>query len=437
MTEKIYTAHDMYNYFRKSIASRNIVEGIVEYDEAEDEDEESGEIYGWFTYTYVTSNATGNDIVLHCDEFEIGIMYGMLTISHDLPGSKSEATDLLEDYIDTVQMALNGQLATVLTMNSKTEQPQAVELIVTDDKGIQRNTLTVPNYTHVRGDLNAYTYCNNEKHPIIVLSKNHFLRPIVTNGREVVGRAIDLRHPLPLSRKEYTVLDQSVTAQLIGGDPDEPLWQLFYRRIEFWIVCAVVGTPAVWVIVAAPENEWWSTPLCIVSGIGGTFATVFLTSFLLARRQILVDAGKVPLGERLEEWIHFRTISVCIAFLFIANLFIVPIWTTKEQPNVLKTALDCPPIIATLVLASIGVIFSMVITLPTSRRNKIIRATSMVISYGLVLYCNNLILYGGEDAASPGVVPTLLVTLLPIAIIVWYIVDCFRPIKNSSIKGQE
>lgn len=423
-----YSASELYRLFRESLEKRAIVAGALEYDE-QTEDEEN-EAYGWFTYTYSSDGVRGGDVFLYCDEFRIAMSFALITFEHDLPTDKYLAKQLLTDYLDALQMALNGQLVTVVTINSKTDQPQAVELILIDDKNAEWNIATVASYTHARGILSATPHRNTEQYPRISLGKNHFLRPSMVNGRALVGRTIDIEHPTPLSRKQYAAHDQSLTIQLVGGDPSEPLWQLFYRRIEFWIICAVVGVPAAWAMFLVPDTVWWSTPVLALLGLTATLLITFLTSFFLARRQQAIDDGSMPLAERIEEYINFRTVSLFFAGVFIANLFVSPIWTTKDHPELLITAAHYQPAIMPLTAASIGVFVAMGMLLPTTRSNKVLRMIVMVLSYSLVLYCNFAIFYGGDDSASAATIPTLLVTILPVGVIIWYIIDCFRPIKQ-------
>lgn len=423
-----YSANELYRLFRESLEKRAIIAGAVEYDEQIEDDE--NEAYGWFTYTYSNDGIQGGDVFLYCDEFRIAMSFSLITFEHDLPTDKHHAKQLLNDYLDALQMALNGQLATVVTINSKTDQPQAVELILIDDKNAEWNIATVASYTYARGILSAATHRNTELYPRISLGKDHFLRPGVVNGRALVGRNIDIERPTPLSRKQYAAHDQSLTIQLVGGEPGESLWQLFYRRIEFWIVCIAVGIPAAWVMFLVPDTVWWSTPVLALAGLAATLLITFLTSFFLARRQQAVDGGTVPLAERMEEYINFRTVSLFFAGVFIVNLFASPIWTTKDHPELLITAAHYQPAMMPLIAASIGVFVAMGILLPTTRRNKVFRTIVMALSYSLVLYCNFVIFYAGDDSASAVTIPTLLVTVLPVGVIIWYIVDCFRPIKQ-------
>jgi hypothetical protein len=165
-------------------------------------------------------------------------------------------------------------------------------------------------------------------------------------------------------------------------------------------------------------------------GLTATLLITFLTSFFLARRQQAIDDGSMPLAERIEEYINFRTVSIFFAGVFIVNLFASPIWTTKDHPELLITAAHYQPAMMPLIAASIGVFVAMGMLLPTTRSNKVLRTIVMVLSYSLVLYCNFAIFYGGDDSASAATIPTLLVTILPVGVIIWYIVDCFRSIKQ-------
>lgn len=407
-----------YQSFRREFEKRNITDGVLLRD-VSDEDEQ----YEWISYQYKATETRGLSVYTSIDSYRIELFVGPIQIDVALPENSNEIPIHVAQLLDIIQLFLNGQLALVITCREKDDSWQAAELVYTTKKGVEKTISVIAHYSHARSSLYATTLRNQLKYPSLALDSNTLLRPVRVNNRELIGRHIDLATPAPLTHKMYTQYDNDMIVQHLGGESGEALWELFYRRIDFWIICIFIGTPAVWLLSITPDSSWW---MHLIFGPIAVLLIAFLTGFMLARRQAIVDSGKIPFTERLEEVIQYRLISAFWALTLIATFFFVPIWTTRENPQLLLPALQVPQITYPLLLSCICIFTAMVLIQPTSKARKVARTILMTLGYGGVLFCNFGLLYSGDDAAAPADYIVYIITILPIAVIFWYICDCFR-----------
>ncbi len=419
--------HNYYRYFREELERREIKNGSLIYDSTTDENDDEDEYYEWMSYDYPAQNEQELDIQVHVDVFNVVLSAGPLSIEIANVDQESDMHHHAIYLVDLVQLFLNGQFAVVVTYREKDSLWQAAELVYVAN-GVEKTIAAVPHYSHIRSSLKAMTLRNHLNYPVLTLDNNKLLQPKKVNNHELIGRQIDLVSPTPLSHKLYSAHDIDITVQNMGGESGEAIWELFYRRIDFWIVCLAIGVPAVWVLNIMPDNLWW---LNIIVGFVSMLLLMFTTSLLLTHRQNVVDSGKVPFTERLEEVINYRLISAFWALNIIATLFFVPVWTTRENPQFLQSALQLPQLLGPLLLSCFVIFSAMVLVRPSSRIKKITRTILMTLGYTGILFCNFVLLYGGEDAPAPPDYTVYIITVLPLAIIFWYVCDCFRPVRKE------
>lgn len=426
-SEPDYTIHDLYTFFRTRTEARKITDGTIEYDS----DDEG--YYEAFLYHYTPADEHDLEVqirITNVDE-SIAIVIGPAYIELSLPATKQEAQSLLRDVIALLQMILNGQLVVVVSVQKKDDSWQAAEVVWIDERGNQKMIFAIPHYTFGRLNLTAHVLRNHQKYPPVTIAQSHFLQPAKVNGREIVGRDIDLAKPTPMTRKAYEEYDMSLTVQAVGGEQGEKLWEVFYRRVEFWVVCVIIGLPAIGIVAIIPDDAWWSTPALGLTGVAGLLTITFVTILLLSRRQAMIDSGKIPLAERIEDHLNYRAISAGVALLLMSTFFFAPIWTTREEPQKLITAFESSVLVPPLAVSCALIFVAMVIVVPTSRMRKIARSLIFLAGYAGCLLCNFVVLYGGDDAAYAPVIPTLIISILPVGIIIWYISDCFRRIPRA------
>lgn len=414
-----------YQYFRSEFERRKITEGSLGYDSVEDD-----ESYEWLSYCYTAQDEHELDVSMQVSEFGIALFAGPLQLEIRSPELETEMHDHVMQLIDLIQMFLNGQFAIVVTYRDKDNSWQAAELVYTAKRDVEKTICVVPHYSYARSSLKATTLRNHLNYPTLSLDDNNLFQPIKINECELLGRHIDLLSPAPLTPKMYSTYNKDMIIRHLGGESGEALWELFYRRIDFWIVCFVVGAPAVWTISVTPDSFWW---VSLLVGFVGVSLLMILTSFLLTRRQTLIDSGRMPFTERLEELINYRILSAFWALSLIAILFFAPIWTTHENPHTLQVAFQVPQLVSPLFISCFGIFAAMVLIKPSSRIQKIIRTATMTLGYGGVLFCNLVLLYGGEDAATPPGYFVYAITILPLTVLFWYFCDCFR--GKRGLKG--
>jgi hypothetical protein len=220
--------------------------------------------------------------------------------------------------------------------------------------------------------------------------------------------------------------------QLIGGEKDEVLWQVFYRRVEFWIISAVIGVPAIALAVWLPDNgEWWHTVLLQAAGLAAMLLIVFLTTIALTKRQEQLDTGKEPWGEKIEKRLNYRVFSALIMAGIAWAVLAVPIWSTKQDINTLFAGYQSAELMRYLPWCVVVMAAAMIVVRPDSRAKKILRAVLFTLGYAGIMWCEYALMYSGEDGPATPMIPTLLVTLLPAAVIIWYLADCFRPVHGK------
>ena len=110
----------------------------------------------------------------------------------------------------------------------------------------------------------------------------------------------------------FNQFDESVPVTLMGGETGETIWDIFYRRTEFWLVAVLFGGLYFWVMDRyVTGDDWWNAIVHIAAGMMTMIARVFVSSFLLTRRQMLLDDGRTPFFERFERHVGFRLHSKC------------------------------------------------------------------------------------------------------------------------------
>ncbi len=414
-----------YRYFRSELERRKITEGSLVYDSVEDD-----ESYEWLSYCYTARDEHELDVSIQVSEFGIALFAGPLQLEIGSLEPETEMHDHVMQLIDLIQMFLNGQFAIVVTYRDKDNSWQAAELVYTAKRDVEKTICVVPHYSHAQSSLKATTLHNHLNYPMLSLDDNNLFQPIKINERELLGRRIDLLSPTPLTHKMYSVYGKDMIVQHLGGESGEALWELFYRRIDFWIASLVIGVPTVWIVSVTPDSFWWVN---LLVGFVGVSLLMILTSFLLTRRQAAIDSGRIPFTERLEELINYRILSAFWALNLNTILFFAPIWTTRENPHTLQTAFQVPQLVSPLLISCFGIFTAMVLIKPSSRIQKIIRTAAMALGYGGVLFCNLVLLYGGGDAATPPDYFVYAITILPLAVLFWYFCDCFR--GKRELKG--
>ncbi len=433
--EPLFTIKELYQSVRAELERRKIKLGAIEYD-SYDDDGTADEV-SWFTYRYEPTDQAELDIAVGIDgdARQLMISYGPIVWEiYQRAYPKLAQKAWAEQIVDAIQRGLNGQICILLTYIDTYQDWQAAEQIWIDEQGAKRTIATVSNHTRLKGQLKTAVLCNHQKFLALTLAPKDLLHPQKVNGKYVLGRMIDLKNPTPLTKKMYNDFDNKLPAQLMGAETDEPLWRVFYKKIEFWVICLVIGLPLGWLALSLPDEPWWYVVVRQGIGLVGFFVIVFLTSFALMRRQAQLDAGQQPLGEKLEErlWqVNHRLIGLITSLAIAGTLFYAPLWTAEEAPQKLTTALTHPQLIPPLVGSVSAMVLAMVLIAPNSRRHKILRAIVFGFGYAGVLYCNTFVMYSGEDAASGELWAMLLGVALPFMLLIWYIIDCFRPAKPA------
>lgn len=434
----LFTIKDLYDAVRKELSARNIQEGAIQYDSNEDdlEDEELDLVYEWITYQYIPENESGLDIIVTADNDDeiVQIAYGPVWWTISLWEIAKTPRGAARQIVDAIQMGLNGQMAINLTIREQDKWWQAAEQVWIDRQGDQLTIATISNHMFFKTNLVATVLRNNMAYALVALRPNDFLHPKKVAGEYIAGREIDLSAPTPLTRKMYQKQDNSVPVQLMGGDKEEPLWQVFYRRLEFWLACLVIGLPLIWFVVSIPDGQWWS--VLAVQGVGlvGMLLITFVTSFALIKRQAIIDSGKQPLTERIEALFNYRLISLTLAAILAGTLYFVPLWTPRSAHSTLIAGYASPELILPLGISVALMVMAMVLP-PRSRTNKIVRTILMAVGFAGMLYCNFGLMYGGDDSPDVAWWAVSLIVGIPIGAIIWYVSDCFRPVgKEKSIR---
>lgn len=424
-SQRKLTLDDLYKALRREIETRDLRGPKLE----RESDEETGA--EWLTYSYSTEEDSGLDFMIWVnDDMQYFVGIGPVQNDANMASAKLTAQEWAVQLADIAQMVLNGQFTLVLTLREKDDEWQAGELVWIDEHGKQMTMMTLSHHEYFKTPLRAIVLQNNDNYPLVHLPIHHTMHPEKVNGKYVQGRTIDIHNPTPLTKAKFNELQDSLPVQLIGGEKDEPIWEVFYRRTEFWLITFAVAAPLTWVLFTYVDgDEWWKIIARPIIGLIGMLLITFLSTFVLARRQMRLDAGKRPLFEPFEQSISWQYASACMALCIAASWFVQPIWTTKAEPSKLQTAFEQPITLLWLAAAAGFLFVAMVVLRPTSWRNKIGRMITMLLSFSLFAHTNFSILYGGEGAAEASWYATLMTLIMPLVILVWYVADCFRKPK--------
>jgi hypothetical protein len=418
----------LYKAFRYEIEHRGICNTVL-FRDGDDETEVE-----WFTCVYEPTSKDGLGFelaVISTGFYQLDI--GLFNIGVDMNVVNRSELEWAIQLADLVQMLLNGQLSIVLTERVSDNAWQAGELIWTDEKGNTRVVSVVSNHERSRDVLSARLIRNNETYPLIHLPPEHTAHPPKINGTYLYSRSIDLKHLEPLTKKEFNYIQTTHPVQLMGGTAGEPMWQLFYRRIEFWLVTLLVLTLYVYVTEMWMNSEsLMNAILRSITGLIGLVIVVFVSSILLMRRQKILDEDKAPFAEKIERVLFSRYGPVLLVTLSIGTMYFAPIWSPHEDIHHLYTALQLPGLLLPVTLVSALYTIALFAIRRTSRLKKVFRAVLFSIGVGASFYLNTVICYAGEDAALAEWWWVLLVAGLPAAISLGLIIDIFIPVRSRT-----
>lgn len=418
----------LYKAFRYEIEHRGIRNTVLLRDEGDE-----GEVE-WFTCVYEPSldDGLGFELtVISTGFYQLDI--GPISNGVDMIAIDRSESEWAIQLADLVQMLLNGQLAIVLTERVSDNAWQSGELIWTDEKGKARVVGVVSNHERSRDVLSARLIRNNETYPLIHLPPEHAAHPPKINGTYLYSRPIDLEHLEPLTKKEFNYIQATHPIQLMGGTAGESMWQLFYRRIEFWLVALIVLTLYVYITEMWMNTESFvNAILRSITGLIGLIIVVFVSSILLMRRQKILDEDKTPFAEKIERVLFSRYGLALLVTLSIGTMYFAPIWSPHEDIHHLYTALQLPGLLLPVTLVSALYAIALFAIRRTSRLKKVFRAVLFSIGVGASFYLNTVICYAGEDAALAEWWWVLFVAGLPAALSLGLIIDIFIPVRSRT-----
>lgn len=321
------SAKELYNYLKYELkAHRANNFGTLVLDTVDDD--ESPEPVPYVSWRYEPENSTALDAAIYYDENEwLRIDIGPV---EQYNFAFSSAHELKEQLLKTILMILNGQLMLVVTypLLGGLGRYQAAELYL---NGLEKQPTVlrvISNHTRSAKKLEATILANNVAIDHQIITPSFWFLPEKTNGKYPKGREVDFTAPTPLTRNAYKKLDESLTIQGLGAEPDKPFWSYFYRTTEFWIVTIPIVAFDIWLTETFLKDDTWMNAilkLCI--NLLTLIMAVFLTSLLLARRQAKLDKERVPKFERLEDVITVLGISKVFAVAAVMVLLFAPMWT--------------------------------------------------------------------------------------------------------------
>ncbi len=426
-----FSLDELYTIFRREIEKRKLRGPTLERDgfyEDENIEEE------WITYTYTPASDDGLDFMLAITSTaSYELMIGPVVISVDMTAVERTAKEWAVQLADIAQMILNGQFAVVLTERDEDDAWQAAELVWTDEHGQRVTTVTLSNHERSGDALHACLLKNSATYPLVHLLPTHTAHPPKVNNHYLLARAIDFDNVTPLTKKEFNVIQNMQPVQLIGGEADKPIWSVFYRRIEFWVIAVIVLT--LYIVITERwfgEDSWINALVRMVFGAIGMAIIVYGSIIMLVRRQATLDAGKRPLGEAVEGLLFSRGAVATVVMAMALTAYFAPIWTPHHDIHHLYTALQLSHLLIVPITVSIVLYSVALLVVPrTSKRNKIVRALLFAAGFSGLLYANMVICNGSEEAASADWWWILIIAGLPIAITAWLIIDIFMPISRK------
>lgn len=397
-----------------------------------DEDDSEGDL---LTYTYdpEEGDETGLGFSMFVRPGECcGLSVGPIQQVIDLGELTLTAEEFARQVINAAQMLLNGQFALNVSARTDSDVWQAAELLWINDGGRARVTFTASMHEFRVAELVAFVLRNAEPCPYVQLRDGDMFCPPKVNGDYMVAREVDVEHPTPLSKDEYNALANRIPVLLMGGGESDSVWDVFYRRTEFWLISLLIGAPAVWVMGGPLDgHEWWRIIVRYVVGFIAFIAIAYLSGLALVHRQAVLDSGRTPLFERFERSLSRRVVAGVLVALYAGALLFLPLWTTRADPQRAQTTSAQPAVLPWVLGSIVTAVVAMVVITPVSRRHKVLRTVLMVLSFGLYVYANFVVMYGGEGAAEIGVAGTLLTLFIPVGTCLWYMFDCFRGIPGT------
>lgn len=413
------TLRQIYDELYHLLEKRHLPVASINYFEGDDDEGDA------IVYTYAPQKDDELDFMLSVvDAAFVCIAVGPFEFFTD---SDAESKDFAEQLASAIQALLNGQLAVVLTERARDRHWRTAEMVLTDKGAKPITIMTIKNGGWGRGDSRVRVLQNNLTTDKIKLAGN-FILPTHVNNKFVEGRAIDLRHPTPLTQKQFAKIEASEAVQEMGGNAGQADWMVFYRHIEFWIVCAIVGIPAVWAATLVPEGDMWWHEIVrgIIWAMAGGMITVISTAWLTAR-QAKIDRGEKPLIDSDSWYISSYVFLMIFSLPMLWAIYFAPIWTPLADPKHLYNGLSQTKELW-LINTSVALMLGGLLFTRGARITRALRFMLFSGGYGL-LVCVNYVLFASSDtsgAAESPELPTICVTILPAAIILWLLVDVIR-----------
>jgi hypothetical protein len=422
----------LHKHMEYELKRQGITVGKLNFDEGSDNEGMS------LSYVYEPASREGLDFSFVAIEDEFSFLQ-IGPIGYELDNERIATTEqsVAEALVNVIQLLLNGQYAVVVTESTKSGTWQAAELVWQTKKGQQYTIATLPHYEFLRQKLTARILRNHELTGSYSLPSGHFMQPENVDGNTLGRQAINLDAPTPLDKKTFKGIDNQLAIMLMGGGENDSMWDLFYRRTEFWLITVVLVSLYVWV-----DEKWFSGDGWVDSVVSPFFAIVtgsmviFLTAAALGWRQRQIDKGQRPLFEPLEKVLPSRGLAVLVTIAVGYVFWFRPIWTTREHPQVLLNAFQVPEV---QLYVSVGLLLmfgSIAILRSTSRRDRLVRFLSYLVGYGILLYANFFVLYGGDGAAVASDIDTVMLLLIPLATIIWLGVVAFKKLPDQSSNGR-
>lgn len=335
--------------------------------------------------------------------------------------------DMPEQFAAAIQGLLNGQMAVVLTERARDRHWQAAELVFTDKSAKPITIATIKNNNWGRGTSQVRVLRNNLTGDHVDLSEN-FMLPQMVNKKFIRGRMIDLHHVTPLTKKQFAKIEASEAVQQMGGAPGQADWMVFYRHIEFWIICVLVGVPAVWLSTLIPEENGWQYEALrsSVGAIAGSIITGMSYVWLTAR-QAKIDRGEVPLFDSDTWYVSPYMLLILLALPMIWVVYFAPIWTPLSDPKHLYAGITQTKQLV-LINSSVALMLGGLMFVRGARPTRAVRFVLFSAGYALLMYINYALFASSDtsSAAESPLLPTLFVTIVPAGIILWLLFDALR-----------
>jgi hypothetical protein len=422
-----FSLDEIYKAFRREVESRGLHGPVLE--RSGDGETE----YELFAYTYEPQADDELDFQLAVESTGIyNLTIGPIEETVEMGAVDRSIVDWAAQLADIAQMTLNGQFAVLITERDGDNAWQAAELVWTDENGKYQVVGTMSNHERSHDELHARTLQNHEKYPNIYLPLDHTAHPPKINGEYPYARTVDLKHPEPLTKKEFNHILNTQPVQFMGGNAGTSIWNVFYRRIEFWIVAVAVLAMYVYITDRwMGDDSLFSMLAQSVLGLIGVFCVTFISTYLLTKRQMLLDAGGTPLGERVERVLFSSKAPGFMVAGIAATMYLAPIWSPNNDIHHLYTAMQLPDLLMIPVtIASLLYMAAFYAIKRSGKIKKLLRALLFASGLGLSIYTDTVICYGGDDAAMADWWWIVVVAGLPIFILLGLITDIFMSDKK-------